>query len=81
MRVVASLVLIFLCNLNGFAQDSIGSQVERLHQYSGHWVSSEHADTDSVGTFPAVEMNNISTMNNQSMQVEVLQYQNGKYQS
>lgn len=79
MRVIASIVLIFLFNQNLKAQDPLESQVDRLHQYTGHWVSSDHADTDSVGKFPAIMMNNISTMDNQSMQVEVLQYQNGEY--
>jgi len=81
MRIITSIILIFLLNQNLYAQDTIESQVNRLHQYAGLWVSSEHSDTDSVGKFPAIKMNNISTMDNQSMQVEVLQYQNGKYQS
>ncbi|WP_158969714.1 sugar phosphate isomerase/epimerase [Paraglaciecola sp. L3A3] len=79
MRIIVSIVLIFLFNQSLLANNSISSQVDRLHQYSGHWVSSEHADTDSVAEFPAIKMNNISTMHNQSMQVEVLQYQNGRY--
>lgn len=73
--------MIFLSEPYVNAQDYIGSQAERLHQYAGHWVSSEHAGTDSVGTFPAIKMNNISIMENQSMQVEVMQYQNGEYKT
>ncbi|MDC2889720.1 hypothetical protein [Psychrosphaera algicola] len=57
------------------------SQIDRLHQYAGHWVSSDNIETDSFGAFPAIKMKNISTMNNQSMQVEVLQYQNGHYKT
>jgi len=81
MRVIVSIALIFLLNQSLLAQHSIEAQVDRLHQYAGHWVSSVHADTDSFSTFPAIKMINISKMDNQSMQVEVLQYQNGKYKS
>ncbi|WP_084591461.1 sugar phosphate isomerase/epimerase family protein [Gilvimarinus agarilyticus] len=79
MRAITSIVLIFLLSQASVAQHAIESQAERLHQYAGHWLSSLDADTDKVGTFPAIKMNNISVMDNQSMQVEVLQYENGEY--
>ncbi|WP_166425798.1 sugar phosphate isomerase/epimerase [Paraglaciecola sp. 20A4] len=81
MKFITSIVLTFLFNQNLLAQDSIESQADRLHQYAGHWVSSDHADTENFGKFPAIKMTNISTIDNQSMQVEVLQYQNGRYQT
>ncbi|PIB34054.1 hypothetical protein BFP72_00715 [Reichenbachiella sp. 5M10] len=62
------------------AQHTIHSQVDRLHQYAGNWVSSIHADTDSIDSFPIVKMNNHSKMGNHSLQVEVLHYQNSTYQ-
>ncbi|MBU2876428.1 MULTISPECIES: sugar phosphate isomerase/epimerase family protein [Aliiglaciecola] len=79
MRILTALTLIFVFTQNSLAQNSIDSQVDRLHQYVGHWVSSEHAGTESIATFPAIRMHNTSTMNKLSMQVEVLQYQDGKY--
>ncbi len=79
MRIVTSMVLLFLVNQNLWAQYSIDAQVDRLHQFAGHWSSSVQTDTDSLAPFPVIKMNNISTMNKQSMQVEVLQYQDGKY--
>ncbi|MDU0356208.1 sugar phosphate isomerase/epimerase [Paraglaciecola aquimarina] len=81
MRVIVSLVLIFLCNKNLIAQGAIKSQADRLHQYAGHWVSSKHAGTAEINTYPAIKMNNISVMDKQSMQVEVLQYQDGEYKT
>ncbi|MGJ8694009.1 MAG: sugar phosphate isomerase/epimerase family protein [Thalassotalea sp.] len=79
MRILTSIILFFIFTPSLFAKDSIESQVARLHQYAGHWVSSDHVNTENFGKFPAIKMNNLSTMNNQSMQVEVLQFQNGKY--
>ena len=79
MRIITSIILLYIFTPALFAKNSIESQADRLHQYVGHWVSSDNANTDKVSEFPAIKMNNISTMNNQSMQVEVLQYQNGKY--
>ncbi|GLR19915.1 sugar phosphate isomerase/epimerase family protein [Portibacter lacus] len=63
------------------AQNEINSQVDRLHQYAGHWVSSLHSETDSISQFPLIKMNNNSKLGNQSLQVEVLQYQDGTYKS
>ena len=81
MRIITSIILLFIFSSTLFAKDSIESQADRLHQYAGVWVSSEQANTESIAKFPAIKMNNISTMNRQSMQVEVLQYKNGKYSS
>ncbi|PKA99220.1 sugar phosphate isomerase/epimerase [Flavobacteriaceae bacterium MAR_2009_75] len=72
-------LLLILFNQILWAQHGIDSQENRLRQYTGHWVSSLHADTDSIPEYPAVKMNNTPTMNYRSMQVEVLQYQDGQY--
>lgn len=81
MKVTATLVMLVLFTSQLSAQEILGSQAARLHQYVGHWVSSEHAKTDKVGALPAIKMNNTSTMDGQSIQVEVLQYQQGQYQT
>lgn len=81
MRLIISIVFIFFLNQSLLAEPLLRSQIDRLHQYAGHWVSSDNIETDSFGAFPAIKMKNISTMNNQSMQVEVLQYQNGHYKT
>jgi len=77
ITILTGLILLFSQLL--LAQNTINSQADRLHQYAGYWVSSVHADTDSIGTYPPIKMNNISKMGNHSLQVEVLQYQNGAY--
>lgn len=81
MRVTATLVMIalFVSQLN--AQELLGSQVARLHQYVGHWVSSEHATTDKVAALPAIKMTNTAVMGGRSIQVQVLQYQQGQYRT
>ncbi|SHJ75292.1 Sugar phosphate isomerase/epimerase [Reichenbachiella agariperforans] len=79
MKVTKLLVLICLFSHPLLSQHSVESQIDRLHQYVGHWVSSIHSDTDSVAAFPHIKMNNISKMDKLSMQVEVLQYQKGEY--
>ncbi|MGO4890950.1 sugar phosphate isomerase/epimerase family protein [Flavobacterium sp. W21_SRS_FM6] len=81
MRILPLMAFIFLCSPYLQAQETIESQIDRLHQYAGYWVSSEHAGTDSVGAFPAIKMNNISVMEHRSLQVEVLQYHNGEYKT
>lgn len=80
MQVTATIVMIALFASPLRAQELLGSQVARLHQYVGHWVSSEYANTGKVGALPVIKMNNMSTMDGQSIQVEVFQYQQGQYQ-
>lgn len=79
IRVTTLLGGIFLFSQLLFSQHIIDSQVDRLHQYAGHWVSTVHTDTDSIGKYPSIKMNNISKMDNHSLQVEVLQYKDGEY--
>ena len=59
IRETTLLVGIFIFSQLLMSQHTIDSQVDRLHQYAGHWVSSVHANTDSMGTYPFIKMNNI----------------------
>ncbi len=79
MRFTTSLLLVCVFSHTLWAQYTINTQADRLHQYAGHWVSSIHSDTDSIGIFPSIKMNNTSKMDKHSMHVDVLQYQDGKY--
>lgn len=59
---------------------TIGTQPDRLNQYSGHWVSSIHPNTDSIAAIPNIKMVNRSVLNQQSLQVTVLQQKKNAYQ-
>ena len=80
-QVVVCIILLTIQTVNAIAQEtySISKQKDRLYQYSGSWVSSINASTDSIDKFPNLRMINTAKLGKQSLQVEVQQYRNGKY--
>ena len=79
MKYLFHILAFIFFNASLFAQQGIDSQKNRLRQYMGYWVSSLHANTDSIAKIPAIKMINTPVMGNKSMQVVVLQYQDGQY--
>lgn len=83
MRVslVPVLFLAFLATAAAEIPDSLPTQVERLHQYAGTWVSSINPDSDEIASMPLIKMVNRSVQHDQSLHVEVLALRDGKYHS
>jgi len=74
MKLLISIVIVFSSVL-GYAQKeyTISSQKDRLRQYAGQWVSSINPISDSLALFPEIKMSSLSSFNNNSLTVSVLQ--------
>ncbi|MBM1104536.1 TIM barrel protein [Aurantibacter crassamenti] len=72
------LVFIFLIAILNIVQSQdqnlVFGQQERLQQYAGNWVSTVHADTDSIAATPQIRMSCIPKLDQKSLVVDVKQY-------